>query len=1143
MDLVKLKDKQTEIIKAEIGSLLFNLGKTHIGFWNNYFNIDKEGFKTEYGYEDFSKYLNYYKKDAFTSKGAFRKDLERTNNELVKFFYDTEINLSDLSEEIRDLKLANIMYGKAIKSVDRGTKNFVLKIFFNGCENINSGIDKGTPPDEQQLDLLQITNAFGSYKERVTEDRFDMQRQCFFYQLWDKIKTMPRKPEEFIYEDWIEIKGFIFSKIKGWYSHLLSDSRYPANDVTLWEQVYMTSSLFKATLAAMILDTNKYKNYEEKPRTIKWSILGIQYDKLGLAEKALKAHYISWYREATKKADEKIKEIIEIEYVLGNEIYRDETGIYFVVPENIGEQSIHDNSEDGGGYLLNLHGDLDEIKNKVIEVFYEAFKNEIYPAILVTKPARGIMNSTHLLEKSRENFLRSVYSERFAEICNNIQATENEKIKYQGLCQICRLGLGKKNDKGLILCTNCEEREGKRFGDWVEMGDGETIWSGELQDSNGRIAFVTIKFELDEWLNGNLLNTTLNTRKDYNEKLDLLKRTLITIRNIKKIDGDRLESYEQLKNDENKLIDFIQKVDGVIKRNPDVARLLEKEFEIDYGNKKYIGKSKKIKDIKDIPDEKKFENYIKGFRFNIFVELCKGAYKHGVSINDFLIENFLEFFVNTEWQNKVEKELGDKNKIDFKGRKINWSILSDEDVDFFAEILLQFLLCKNPSPARLSRIWETTKEFFVDIKGNIKKIMEIENWRCQRIMWEGANKDDCQEYTFNGLDFYSDQNDNIYLISSIEHAIPAIKKKDINGSKEIANKIEKSDKGWIDDFILKKANTGENSKTKLGNKGVKYKPYLPYLSILDPTPVSWQFIIPAKYVPNVIETIQERYKQNFNYVMGKLPLHIGIIVQDYKKPFYIGLKALRKIRRDIDKWSEIETTAEMNSFLKEQGKCNGFFKKGESIQSYYSLYPLKYSSGKEIGEYPFIVNPKGGKEQLVTAGKKDYKDKNVDIKIYPNTFDFEFLDTNIRRNDIFYKTEEIADFPNYKGKRYLKEKQERPYMWEEWQIFKEFEKYFCKEEDRKTKLNNIINMIYSKLYDWESNDLSTKNFMLSLFINIFDLSAQNGYKNKLRKDEFARLFGVDTWRELTNMMPKEFIRCLWRFIDMYEFWHRALKIV
>ena len=26
----------------------------------------------------------------------------------------------------------------------------------------------------------------------------------------------------------------------------------------------------------------------------------------------------------------------------------------------------------------------------------------------------------------------------------------------------------------------------------------------------------------------------------------------------------------------------------------------------------------------------------------------------------------------------------------------------------------------------------------------------------------------------------------------------------------------------------------------------------------------------------------------------KLPLHIGVVIQDYKKPLYLGIKALRK---------------------------------------------------------------------------------------------------------------------------------------------------------------------------------------------------------------------------------------------------------
>ncbi len=88
---------------------------------------------------------------------------------------------------------------------------------------------------------------------------------------------------------------------------LLSDSRFPVNDVTLWDQAYMTASMFKATLAGLYLDNSKQQDFINNPQKIKWSILGIQYDKLGLAEKGLKAASINWYREKSKEVDKKLK--------------------------------------------------------------------------------------------------------------------------------------------------------------------------------------------------------------------------------------------------------------------------------------------------------------------------------------------------------------------------------------------------------------------------------------------------------------------------------------------------------------------------------------------------------------------------------------------------------------------------------------------------------------------------------------------------------------------------------------------------------------------------------------------------------------------------------------------------------------------
>lgn len=157
----------------------------------------------------------------------------------------------------------------------------------------------------------------------------------------------------------------------------------------------MTASMFKAVLANLFLDNSNLSNYQPNPSTIRWRILGIQYDKLGLAEKGFKLASISWYRETVKEIDGKIKEMLEVEYPIGNEIYRDETGIYFIVGENLGKDN---------GDFAKLVDDLKEIKDKIINIFKQELKGEIYPVIVLTKASRGLMNLGFLLNKAKENF-------------------------------------------------------------------------------------------------------------------------------------------------------------------------------------------------------------------------------------------------------------------------------------------------------------------------------------------------------------------------------------------------------------------------------------------------------------------------------------------------------------------------------------------------------------------------------------------------------------------------------------------------------------------------------------------------------------------------------------------------------------------
>ncbi len=102
LDLKRLRQNKDEILKAEIGALLFNLGKTHIGFWKSkkdengneisYFSIDENSFKNIYGFEIFSNYKDYY-------NSPFEKELEKFS--LKDFIFRQEVNLRYIgSEEI-----------------------------------------------------------------------------------------------------------------------------------------------------------------------------------------------------------------------------------------------------------------------------------------------------------------------------------------------------------------------------------------------------------------------------------------------------------------------------------------------------------------------------------------------------------------------------------------------------------------------------------------------------------------------------------------------------------------------------------------------------------------------------------------------------------------------------------------------------------------------------------------------------------------------------------------------------------------------------------------------------------------------------------------------------------------------------------
>ena len=176
LDLKALFSEKAEIFKAECGALLFNLGKTHIWLdsWNknkdNCFSFDKDSFERAFGYSVYKYYQIYYK----SKKGGtspFDIDLESVNPKLKEF----------LKNYIRFKLFVRLCYYiKGYYNMFRGRKekrNPLSNMMLEGCEQINSGIDKGFPIE--QLNKLWLSNAVGTYKEDINSINFDLSRINF----------------------------------------------------------------------------------------------------------------------------------------------------------------------------------------------------------------------------------------------------------------------------------------------------------------------------------------------------------------------------------------------------------------------------------------------------------------------------------------------------------------------------------------------------------------------------------------------------------------------------------------------------------------------------------------------------------------------------------------------------------------------------------------------------------------------------------------------------------------------------------------------------------------------------------------------------------------------------------------------------
>lgn len=293
----------------------------------------------------------------------------------------------------------------------------------------------------------------------------------------------------------IQQRHLFLEKLQKAFDHAVGDTRRPINEVTLWDWGSATAALWKAIAARNILEG-------QVDGDSKWRALAISFDGLSFLERAPTITDLVGRRAALQAALDAVRELLEVTYPLGNEVYRDENGSAFVVPALDGDDA-------QGNRLRGL------IESHILDTLRQSeLGGELQPRIHITeadKQAAVLHKALEIPSPPVAPFQDSLscwWAGEAADICITCgvrpqgwgapTAWYRRKAQQRNVCYVCLERRGRRTQ----IWAQARHKTGHERKPWER-----TIWLDEVADENGRLALIVGKFDLRRWLNGDMIQT------------------------------------------------------------------------------------------------------------------------------------------------------------------------------------------------------------------------------------------------------------------------------------------------------------------------------------------------------------------------------------------------------------------------------------------------------------------------------------------------------------------------------------------------------------------------------------------------------------------------------------------------------------
>ncbi len=364
----------------------------------------------------------------------------------------------------------------------------VLRKLLIDAHGRGSGIEKGALGRSPQHEYpIYLSTAIGL--EAVIEDTDIEQMQNDLYDFLQKqLDFLTNNDAKLSYDQWSNCQKNFIENLQRTFSLTVAETRRPLNDITLFDQTAISVAFFKAALAQNLLSKQGREPARDNAAyRYSWRLLKVGLHGLAFWGDAIRIGDLLARKKLIETALDQVKNLLEVRYPLGSEVYRDENCSIFVVPDI-------DN-------LLRYTNETQSLEELIQSIARDTFSGETQFTLSLSDRTRDTLRFGKLLEEAipkpspQPSWLQKMWQGAAGDICP--------------VCGYRPQGPSDKASRRKV-CDVCEERRANRSKQWIDNSGTTTIWIDEVADQQGQIALITSCFEIGRWLNNSAFNTMLS---------------------------------------------------------------------------------------------------------------------------------------------------------------------------------------------------------------------------------------------------------------------------------------------------------------------------------------------------------------------------------------------------------------------------------------------------------------------------------------------------------------------------------------------------------------------------------------------------------------------------------------------------------